>query len=476
MSGRSGFFSNIIQVWRRRSEYRTLSAFSAASALLATFTISEPLLEDPMVSSVGDVLLAPVLVASTCALTLSSRRPAAEPELLAPVARMLQSLNPSLGIVSVLRGVLQELVQLTGAREIIVVLENRAVRRLTCARLASHETVPARPTLKHLACSERATYVFPWPDIGGQAAEPHPAAVRMTAFDRSGPGVPGAFSSAHDFERMHVVAFTCGDAWQGRLFILDPKTEPRPSVLREFQGMLGQLLPAVAGVGDLRALKRRAAAQERLRLARELHDGVLQELLNVDVEIELLRRRSSADWLAVRQELGDLQEQLRGQVTELRALLNEARSHDGTSSKLPTLLGEVVRRFGRESGITAAYRCDFEELHLPRRVSAEMVRIVQEALINVRRHSGARHVLVAFEATPDELILRVQDDGCGFPIAMIPPAIVAERVQAIGGTSHVMAVERGARLELRLPRKGPWTTHKRFELSSPMITRFSETG
>jgi signal transduction histidine kinase len=474
MSGCSRFFAKFFNGWRRRSEYRTLAALSAASAMLAAFRLSEPLLDDPVVSSVGDVLLAPVLVAITCALTLSARRSNTDPESLAPVARMLNSLRPSLGIVCVLRGVLQELVQLTGAREIVVVLENRAARRLTSARLSA-DALASEPTLEPLARSERPTYFFPL--AGADDDADGAGAVRMVTFDHPSAALPDAFTSAHPFTRMHAASFNCGDAWHGRLFILDPKRAPAGSVICEFEVLLSQLMPAVAGIGDLHGVKRRAAAQERNRLARDLHDGVVQELMNVDVEIEILRRRPTADWLTVRRELGDLQEQIRRQVTDLRGLLNDARSHNGTTSTLPTLLGEVVHRFGRESGISAGYRCTIEDLKLPRRVSAELVHIAQEALINVRRHSGARHVVVNFTATDDQLTLGVEDDGRGFPSVMNTPAIVTERVQAIGGTTHVMAVEHGARIEIRLPRKGPWTTTaKRFELSSPTITRFFETG
>ena len=466
------FFSRIMTAWRRRSDYRTLSALSAASAVLAAAGLVEPLLEDPMVSSVGDVLLAPVLVAITCAMSLSSRRTSSDAASLAPVARLLNSLRPSLGIVSVLDGVLQELAQLTGAREIILVLENRPLRRLASARCAANGHAAA-PSLRHLSRAERATYFFPLADAAADAPQ---RGVRLTPFDSASAVIPDAFTSAHAFERMDVATFCCGDGWHGRLFILDSAELLAGVVRSEFEGMLTQLLPAVAGVGDLHALKHRAAARERTRLAHDLHDGVVQELLNVDVEIELLRRRPNADWLAVRQELGEIQEQLRAQVGSLRALVNDARSHDGTTSKLPTLIKEVVHRFGRESGIGAACRCQLEDLRLPRRVSSEMVRILQEALINVRRHSGARHVIIELDATHDHLVLAVEDDGRGFPLAMVP-AIVGERVDAIGGTTHVVAQERGARLEIRLPRKGPWTsTCKRFELSSPTITRFSETG
>jgi signal transduction histidine kinase len=452
-----------------------MAACSAGSALLAAVGLAEPLLDDPMVNSAGDVLLAPILVAVTCAMSLSSssRRSTADAAALAPVARMLNSLRPSLGIVSVLQGVLRELAQFTSAREIIVVLENRSLRRLTSARFASNGT--AAP-LRHMARGERATYFFPWPGGSAEAPDAGQRGVQLIAVDRTSTWIPDAFTSAHIFERMDVATFCCGDNWEGRLFILDSAEPLAPAVRQEFEAMLTQLVPAVAGIADLHSVKRRAAARERTRLAHELHDGIVQELLNVDVEIELLRRRPNADWLSVRQELADLQHQLRAQVGGLRALVNDARSHDGTTSKLPTLIGEVVHRFGREAGIASGYRCKIDDLQLPRRVSSEMVRVVQEALTNVRRHSGARHVVVALEATADHLILSVEDDGTGFPLAMTP-AIVGERVDAIGGSTHVIALERGVRLEIRLPRKGPWTsTCKKFELSSPTITQFSETA
>jgi signal transduction histidine kinase len=353
------------------------------------------------------------------------------------------------------------------------------VRRITLASLAWDGATWVEPVLKHLPRNERETYFFAWPPSAGDsrgAAGPTDPGARLTVLNRTNAQVPDAFKSVHDFSRMYAVAFTCEDGWRGRLFVLDPKYEARPSFVQGFERTLNHLLPAAVGIGDLHALRRRAAAQERVRLARELHDGVLQELLNVDVEIELLRRRPDADWVTVREQLGGVQQQLREQVSGLRTLLQQARSHDGSTSKLPALLANVVQRFGREHGINAEYKASIAQLRLPSRVSSEMVRIVQEALVNVRRHSGACHVVVTLDRTADQLILGIQDDGRGFPIAMPAPSIVDDRVQGIGGTVTVLAVERGARLEVRLPRNGTWSKCKKPELSSPTITRYSETG
>jgi signal transduction histidine kinase len=337
--------------------------------------------------------------------------------------------------------------------------------------------MPADLALKRLSRNARPTYFFSWPEAGldGHAPPvPFDPQVRVVLLDRVAPCVPAAFAAAHPCESMSVVSFVCSEDWHGRLILLDPKAGRSEAFIRTFELFLSHLLPAVAGVCDLHALRRRAASHERARLARELHDGVVQDLLNVDVELELLRRRDGSDWEAVRADLARVQEQLRSQVTGLRALVQQARSHDGTSSRLPALLAEIVQRFGRESGIEAAYQSSVANLQLPARVCAEIVRIVQEALVNVRRHSGARHVTVEFAGGPDDLTLGIQDDGRGF--AAPAPAILTERVQSIGGTVYVMALDRGARVEVRLPRNGPWTTNTRSESLLPTITRFSETG
>ena len=443
--------------------------------MLASVRLADVLLDDAMAAGGATPSVTPVVVGVVSAFALASRHPGKED--LAPIARMLRALRPGNGTGAVFRSVLEELLGLAEAREVIVILEKPAGRRLLITRLSTDDDPQAEPALKRLPRNARSTYFFSWPEAGldGHAPPaPFDPQVRVVLLDRVAPCVPAAFAAAHPCESMFVVSFVCSEEWHGRLILLDPRAGRGEAFIKTFELMLSHLLPAVAGVCDLHSLRRRAASHERARLARDLHDGVVQELLNMDVELELVRRRDGADMESVRADLARIQEQLRSQVTGLRALVQQARSHDGTSSRLPALLAEVVQRFGRESGIEAEYQSSIANVHLPARVCAEVVRIVQEALVNVRRHSGAHHVTVEFAGGPDDLTLGIQDDGRGF--AAPAPAILAERVQSIGGTVNVMALDRGARVEVRLPRNGPWTTTTRSESLLPTITRFSETG
>jgi signal transduction histidine kinase len=405
---------------------------------------------------------------------LASRIPGSND--LAPIARMLKALRPAIGAGAVFRSVLDELLRVTRSREAIVVLERPASRRLLWTRLAEAASPRIEPSLKRLPRSARESFFFPWPEAGrdGQTPPgPFDPQVRIALLDGKAGCIPASLASAHPCRNMYVVAFVCADDWHGRLILLDPKVGHSDAFIRTFELLLSHLLPAVAGVCDLQALRRRAAAHERARLARELHDGVVQDLLNVDMELELLRRRIDPGMPVLRDDLARVQEQVRSQVSNLRTLVQDARSRDGNSSRLPALLEEIVHRFGRESGISADYRSTVDDLHLPARVCGEIVRIVQEALVNVRRHSGARHVTVEFGGGPEDLTLGIQDDGRGFVTPH--PAIMTERVQAIGGTVNVLALDRGARVEVRLPRNGPWT-QTTSELLLPTITRFSGTG
>jgi len=475
MSAPSALRSALARLWEDRSEYSLLSLLSAGGALLASIRLTDALLDDAVTGGASPPIVTPVLVAVASSFALASRIPGNHD--LAPIARMLKALRPAIGAGAVFRSVLDELLRLTQSREAMVVLERPASRRLLWTRLADDASPSVEPLLKRLPRTARDTFFFTWPEAGRDGyAPPGPfdPQVRIALLEGNAGCIPPALSSAHPCRSMYVVAFVCADDWHGRLILLDPKVGRSDTFIRTFEMLLSHLLPAVAGVCDLQALRRRAAAHERARLARELHDGVVQDLLNVDMELELLRRRVDPDMLTLREDLARVQEQVRSQVSSLRTLVQDARSRDGNASRLPALLAEIVHRFGRESGISADYRSTVDDLHLPARVCGEIVRIVQEALVNVRRHSGARHVTVEFGGGPEDLTLGIQDDGRGFVAPQ--PAIMTERVQAIGGTVNVLALDRGARVEVRLPRNGPWTRQTRSELLLPTITRFSGTG
>jgi signal transduction histidine kinase len=224
-------------------------------------------------------------------------------------------------------------------------------------------------------------------------------------------------------------------------------------------------------------LRRRAAETERARLGRELHDGVMQGLTSIDLTLEALLRSSPDDAKALANTVASVQGRVREALGDLSALIEECRTSDVTAARLSEAICEVVWRFNRSGGIAAACLTppNQEVIRLPRRVCGELVRIVREALVNVRRHSGAQNVVVEFACNHTSYSLSVTDDGTGL-IGQRPPVIISERVHNIGGTLTLAPVARGTRIVVAIPREGPWKHLASHESRWRTTIRFFGTG
>jgi signal transduction histidine kinase len=171
----------------------------------------------------------------------------------------------------------------------------------------------------------------------------------------------------------------------GRIFFLEPELSSSPEEdLRFLQDLIRQVGPSVYNVYLVRKLRKRAGALERARLVRELHDGAVQSLIGVEMQMDVLRRTYPiATPLGI--ELERIQQLLREEVLKLRELMQEMKSADIDARKLPGFLHDAVDRFQRETGIRARFVMDDQELLLQQPVCRELARITQEALVNDRR-------------------------------------------------------------------------------------------
>jgi two-component system nitrate/nitrite sensor histidine kinase NarX len=128
-------------------------------------------------------------------------------------------------------------------------------------------------------------------------------------------------------------------------------------------------------------------------------------------------------------------------------------------------LADTVERFQRETGITARFSCDLEQPDMPQPVCRELSRIVQEGLVNVRKHSQARTALVRLSARNARWTLVIEDDGRGFPfsgrLSQVDldalgkgPLVIKERVRVIAGELTIESNPgQGSRLEISVPQK-----------------------
>jgi signal transduction histidine kinase len=305
-----------------------------------------------------------------------------------------------------------------------------------------------------------------WLRRGANAFQVSAVDVQGRTVDAASVMVPASFAKAYPFKRLISVPVTFGEEWSGRIFIFDPKIDVHlVSLARFLQMIVRQIGPALLSVYLLERLRMRAGAMERARVARELHDGVIQSLIGAEMQLEVLRS-SQLKGTPAAGELSRLQGILRNEVLNLRELMQQMRPPDVDPDELLDYIADMVQRFGRDTGITARFVTDLRQVALPRHVCFELVRIVQEGLVNVRKHSAATSVTVRFSMRNGFWTLEIDDDGKGFPFEgrlsqndldeqHSGPDIIKERVRSIGGQLAIdSAPGRGARLEVLVPQEG----------------------
>jgi signal transduction histidine kinase len=212
--------------------------------------------------------------------------------------------------------------------------------------------------------------------------------------------------------------------------------------------------------------KQLRAEVERGRFARELHDGALQSMIAVAMQLDVLRRHSASQMVTVAQELGRIHDLLLEEARKLRELMQQIKPLDVEAKNLRAHLVELVERFQHETGITARFVCESTVVAIrPRGVCDAVARIVQEGLVNVRKHSGASHVLVQVDRGNGYWRLTIDDDGRGFPFSGCfsaadleadakGPLVIKEYVRLVDGDLTLESIAgRGSRLVITIPQK-----------------------
>ncbi len=187
--------------------------------------------------------------------------------------------------------------------------------------------------------------------------------------------------------------------------------------------------------------REQATAEERNRLARDLHDAVSQTIFSASLISEVLPALWQKNPDEGRKRLGEVRQLTRGALAEMRTLLLELRPDSLVEAEigyLLTQLGESITGRSRVPvTVTVKNTCA-----LPVEVKVAVYRIAQEALNNVVKHSGASEANVDLDCTEAGFILQVKDNGKGFSVRGVPPTslglgIMRERAKEIGAKLSV---------------------------------------
>lgn len=212
----------------------------------------------------------------------------------------------------------------------------------------------------------------------------------------------------------------------------------------------------VAAVRDATERQRLALIEDRERIAKELHDGVIQGLFAVGMTLQATQARAEqAD--AVRSRLDGAIESIDAAIRDLRNYIFGLRPGILADRQLDSALRELGREFEERNGIVTVVDVDPAMGAQFASSSAQLIQIAREALSNVSRHAQASTCRVSLVRRGDRAVLEIDDDGRGFNPEKVRAGgqglrNMRERVRAMGGDVSVQSSSaQGTTIEVRLP-------------------------
>jgi two-component system nitrate/nitrite sensor histidine kinase NarX len=243
------------------------------------------------------------------------------------------------------------------------------------------------------------------------------------------------------------------------VFVKKPGISGREDILELLATIGSHLGMAIAKQRSDAEARRLSIVEERSALAHELHDSLAQTLASLRFQVRMLddTLQQTDAAAAARDDLQRIRNGLDEAHTELRELLNSFRAPVDERGLIPAL-EKVVARFGQETGVHVLFQNECRQLTLAAAEELQMLRIVQEALANIRKHAAAHTVRVLLSCGAGGLYkLLVEDDGCGFeqgqrrgqPGEHIGLSIMEERARRLGGELRIESEPgEGTRVEL----------------------------
>lgn len=217
-----------------------------------------------------------------------------------------------------------------------------------------------------------------------------------------------------------------------------------------------------------RRLRHAAAAEERIRLARDLHDGVLQSFTGVGLRLAAIHRLVATDAEAARVAVEDVQRVLASEQRSLRFFIQELRPlsvHEEDDTSLFERLRDLARLMELEWDLRVDVRVDPADLAPPLALAGDIYLIVREGLINAARHGNASRVTVTIDRHDARgVALTIADNGGGFPRSghftladlvrdRFGPKTLRERIHTLSGDLSIESGPDGATLHIVLPRE-----------------------
>jgi len=278
------------------------------------------------------------------------------------------------------------------------------------------------------------------------------------------PGPPPSTREEFAAKSLMAVTLESNGRPSGRVLVFNPAAKRfSGGDLRWFEQIIRQIGPQLDNIFLLRGLRARAIEAERSRISRDLHDGILQTLLSLKIQLDVMRRKLPQKPDQVCSDLADLQKTVQQESEELRRMVTDLRPLRVESADMRELMVAFAERFRREHDLAVDLFIKDRDLRVPDRICREIFQIYRESLHNIKKHANASHVVVKLEQDETKVSLVVDDNGRGFSFSgryasdeldrlRLGPISIKERARGVGGTLTVESNPgHGARLTLEIP-------------------------
>jgi signal transduction histidine kinase len=433
-------------------------------ALLFRTAINGPLAWEQMVSWIALSTGTFAAGAGMSFLGSRQRRHATEQEFLAQLTGLLEV---DRGMSESLRLVLVQLVDAFDCEEAILAVRDTDLERIFVWRLRAGSNSRISP--ENLPVNRSDGFLLDHPDasICWNQLE---GAGEGFGWDRKDgrrlkelPRLPGPMRQELGWRSVMGVTLDLGGLPVGRLMLGNGRRRFLPQDLQWLQRIVRHLGQPLQNLFLLRHIRAHAIEGERSRISREIHDGILQTLLSVDIQLDVLRRKVPHDPEKAVSGLTSLQQTVRSETDELRRMVTDMRPLKVQSADLVDLMRGFAERFRNESSLALDLLIDAAELQIPDRICRDLFQIYRESLHNVKKHAHASHVVVKLWQNDSQVALVVDDNGEGFSFAgrftgdeldrlRLGPISIKERTRSVGGVLTVESTPgHGARLTIEVP-------------------------
>jgi signal transduction histidine kinase len=279
-----------------------------------------------------------------------------------------------------------------------------------------------------------------------------------------GPPIDFEFARRHSIQSLLALTVR-GETLHGRLLLLDVPD------LGSDDLVLGDIVADVVAsrldqFNFVTRAEQIAITEDRLRVARDLHDGLLQSLTGAALQLETLHRLIIERPAEAQARVQDIQDLIVDNQRELRTFIHRLRpsnaAEDVIGARLIGRLNQLKERIRVQWGIDIDIHMDMAVQLLSPTFRQEVFSLLHEAIANAAKHSSAGHIEVRGEVDGGHVVLHVSDDGRGFPflgrfnlseltVARRGPVSLRERIASLGGDLRLDSTSGGSHLQMTIP-------------------------